>query len=87
MTEERHTPVNGFNAREASEVLRRAFQDATAAEQRAQTYKPPSEAATTGKATGPWANKPNNMTGGQDFFVQFRKTVASLQQSGGVGHL
>ncbi|KAI9790454.1 MAG: hypothetical protein M1816_005118 [Peltula sp. TS41687] len=33
------------------------------------------------KAAGPWGSKPNHMANGQDFFVQLRKGMATLQHS------
>ncbi|KAI9817992.1 MAG: hypothetical protein M1832_004513 [Thelocarpon impressellum] len=45
-------------------------------------YRAPGRDANSAKPAGPWATKPNHMASGQDFFVQLRKAMATLQQGG-----
>ncbi|KAI9817762.1 MAG: hypothetical protein M1827_000881 [Pycnora praestabilis] len=72
MPEEQHTPVRGFNSREARDLLKR--------DTRPTMYKPLGADTNSAKSTGPWASKPNTTAGGQDFFLQLRKQVTALQQ-------
>ncbi|KZF25013.1 hypothetical protein L228DRAFT_60128 [Xylona heveae TC161] len=77
--EEEHVPVNGFNARDAREMLKRGYFDSMNA-----AYKSAGKDAASTKSGGPWGSKPNTMAGGQDFLLQLRKQLASLQQGGPV---
>ncbi|KAJ9630760.1 hypothetical protein H2203_001284 [Taxawa tesnikishii (nom. ined.)] len=66
---EKHTSLNGFNADEVRDFLKRGG--------RGQAYKPAESGQT--KAGGAWGSKANHMANGQPFFVQLSKQVAALQ--------
>lgn len=82
-----HVSVRGFNSREVSEFLNRAFVSAVNDAQnpykdealKPMIYKSPEKAwKTTGKASGgPWSRQ-HVMANGNDFLSQLRKGVAAL---------
>jgi hypothetical protein len=91
--QEEHIPVNDFNAQEVRVGLKNT------SEVKPAIYKPAEKAAPAARSGSPWASKRTcyclnypgryltraaNMTAsGKDFFVELRKQVALLQQSGG----
>jgi len=66
----------GFN-RGAVEVMLKQGYDS-----KAPLYKPEAKSQIT-KAESPWGVKPGTMANGKDFFLELRKQVTALQQSGG----
>lgn len=82
-----HVPVRGFNSREVSEYLNRAYLAALNEAQNPQKgdeakpmiFKSPENPwKTTGKVSaGPWS-RPHVMANGNDFLSQLRKGVAGL---------
>jgi len=84
MPEEQHVSVRGFNGRETRDALRKGFQDAiNAADSKPVVYKVSGGESNSARTTGPWVPKSKTMANGQDFFVQLRKGMASLQQGAG----
>ncbi|EKG18308.1 hypothetical protein MPH_04440 [Macrophomina phaseolina MS6] len=77
--EQEHTPVNGFNSREAKETMKKWYQEANAvgSDGKSALYKPKGDAAP--RSAGPWGSKPNTMANGQDFWVQLRKQISALE--------
>jgi len=63
-----HTPVNGFNRAEVTEMLRR---DGA----KLKSYK----VVDTGGKAGPWGAKANHMANGQPSIVQLSKQVSALE--------
>jgi len=83
-----HVPARGFNSKEVSEYLNRAYVAATNSAQnpypdevpKPLIYKSPENPwKTTGKASGgPWGSRLHLMANGADFISQLRKGVAAL---------
>ncbi|KAK4938615.1 hypothetical protein LTR10_020966 [Elasticomyces elasticus] len=71
-----HVPIAGFNAEAVEAMLKQGY--ATKAPLYKQDSKPQ-----TAKSDGPWGAKPGAMANGKDFWLDLRKQVAALQQSGG----
>src|SRR2546423_2395930 len=92
LPQEDHIPVNDFNAQEVRAALKNHSEIKPA------VYKAAEKPAPAARSGSPWASKRTyhyshvrrmcltsvaNMTaGGKDFFVELRKQVAALQQSG-----
>ncbi|KAK8191441.1 hypothetical protein IWZ00DRAFT_544641 [Phyllosticta capitalensis] len=78
--QEEHTPVNGFNSKEAKDTLKKWYQESqTGNDGKQLLYKPQGDVAP--RAAGPWGSKPNTMANGQDFWVQVRKQIGALESS------
>lgn len=77
-----HRPVNGYNAKEVKDFLKKVQETSNTGETKAATKTEAS--ATPGKRSsgGAWGAKPSQMANGQDFWVQLTKQVAQLEQQG-----
>ncbi|KAJ9647711.1 hypothetical protein H2204_000341 [Knufia peltigerae] len=71
-----HNPMNGYNSGAVEATLRQGY------DAKALLYKPDAKAPAT-KPESPWGAKPGAMAGGKDFWLELRKQIAALQQSGG----
>ncbi|KAL2444554.1 hypothetical protein ABEF95_017051 [Exophiala dermatitidis] len=76
-SEEQYTPTAGFNYDAVDAALKQGY------DLRAPLYKPEPNVAQTTKPETPWGLKPGSMANGKDFWLDLRKQVAALQQSGG----
>ncbi|OAL25207.1 hypothetical protein AYO22_05084 [Fonsecaea multimorphosa] len=72
-----HVPIAGFNADVVEATLKRGY------EVKAPLYKldTKSQAATP---ASPWGAKPGAMASGKDFWLDLRRQVGALQQTGGI---
>ncbi|EXJ88433.1 hypothetical protein A1O1_05363 [Capronia coronata CBS 617.96] len=73
---EQHVAMAGFNSDAVEAVLRQGL------DTKAPVYKPETTPQTT-KPESPWGLKPGAMANGKDFWLDLRKQVAALQQTGG----
>jgi len=80
--QEQHIPVHGFNAAESKDALKKGYQAAGVGDSRPAVYKPTNKEANNARSSGPWASKPNSMLNGKDFFLELRKQISALRQSG-----
>ncbi|KZZ88545.1 hypothetical protein AAP_04868 [Ascosphaera apis ARSEF 7405] len=71
--QEHHVPVRNFNAAEARNVLKQAFNNSGSVS----LYRTPLTPSTKGN---PWGSRANCMANGKDFFMELRKQVFALQQ-------
>ncbi|KIW17094.1 hypothetical protein PV08_04285 [Exophiala spinifera] len=71
-----HVPMTGYNSGAVEAMLKQGY------DARAPLYKPEAKTPAT-KPESPWGAKPGAMVGGKDFWLELRKQVAALQQSGG----
>ncbi|KEF63762.1 uncharacterized protein A1O9_01740 [Exophiala aquamarina CBS 119918] len=71
-----HVPLAGFNPDAVDAALKQGF------ESKAPLFKPEAKPQTT-KTESPWGVKAGAMTSGKDFWLDLRKQVFALQQSGG----
>ncbi|KAK7900718.1 hypothetical protein LTR67_003002 [Exophiala xenobiotica] len=72
-----HVPMAGYNSDAVEAMLKQGY------EARAPLYRPEVKSQGTTKAESPWGTKPGAMASGKDFWIDLRKQVAALQQSGG----
>ncbi|EER29440.1 hypothetical protein D8B26_004017 [Coccidioides posadasii str. Silveira] len=82
--QEPHIPVRGFNGAELKDALRKGYEPAGPGEPQPMAYKSNGKDANNIRSSGPWASKPNTMVNGKDFFLELRKQISGLQQSGNV---
>merc|ERR1711939_880391 len=71
-----HVRTTGYNSDAVEALLKQGY------EARAPLYRPEVKSQGT-KAESPWGVKPGAMASGKDFWIDLRKQVAALQQSGG----
>ncbi|MCJ1225590.1 hypothetical protein MMC12_002239 [Toensbergia leucococca] len=79
---EQHISVRGFNAQETRDVLKKAFVSVSSEDGKSLSYRATGGPTNYAKSGGPWASKPNTMGNGKDFFLELRKQLSTLQQSG-----
>ncbi|EGC46105.1 conserved hypothetical protein [Histoplasma capsulatum var. duboisii H88] len=78
---EQHIPVRSFNAAESKGALKQGYQNVDS--HAPFVYKPIGKESNNSRAaSGPWGSKPNCMANGKDFFLELRKQVSALRQSG-----
>ncbi|WEW58831.1 hypothetical protein PRK78_004299 [Emydomyces testavorans] len=88
--QEPHIPVRGFNTAESKDALKKVISQRTIfingriEESQPVAYKSNGKDANNVRSSGPWASKPNTMVNGKDFFLELRKQISGLQQSGNV---
>ncbi|KAM0799268.1 hypothetical protein BDR22DRAFT_326717 [Usnea florida] len=73
-------PALPFNSQEVRDCLKNAFKSLSPEEVKASRYQP--GGANNTRSGGAWASNPKNMSNGKDFYVELRKQVTALQQSG-----
>ncbi|KIX01664.1 uncharacterized protein Z518_09390 [Rhinocladiella mackenziei CBS 650.93] len=73
-----HGPMPGFNSDAVEAMLKQGY------EAKAPLYKPDAKSQGA-KSESPWGMKPGAMASGKDFWLDLRKQVTALQQSGGIG--
>ncbi|KAL2444530.1 hypothetical protein ABEF95_016998 [Exophiala dermatitidis] len=76
-SEEQYTPTAGFNYDAVDAALKQGY------DLRAPLYKPEPNVAQPARPETPWGLKPGSMANGKDFWLDLRKQVAALQQTGG----
>ncbi|KIW65272.1 hypothetical protein PV04_07545 [Phialophora macrospora] len=72
-----HVPMAGFNAGAVEAMLKHGY------EPKITLYKPDAKLQTPNPSS-PWGAKPGAMANGKDFWLDLRRQVAALQQTGGV---
>ncbi|KAF1991986.1 hypothetical protein K402DRAFT_388552 [Aulographum hederae CBS 113979] len=76
--EEKHVPVNGFNADEVKEWMKNKIEeDLRGLDENHYQHKMPSDYAPPKSA---WGARPNIMANGQDFWVTFRKALLKAKE-------
>ncbi|EGE79116.2 uncharacterized protein BDCG_01617 [Blastomyces dermatitidis ER-3] len=79
--QEQHIPVKSFNAAESKGALKQGYQNVGS--RVPLVYKPTDKEVNNSRAaSGPWGSRPNCMVNGKDFFLELRKQVSALRQSG-----
>ncbi|EXJ78217.1 hypothetical protein A1O3_09378 [Capronia epimyces CBS 606.96] len=73
---EQHVATAGFNSDAVEAILQQGY------DAKAPLYKPETKTQTA-KPESPWGLKPGAMANGKDFWLDLRKQVAALQQTGG----
>ncbi|KAF2095443.1 hypothetical protein NA57DRAFT_79168 [Rhizodiscina lignyota] len=78
--EERHVPLNEFNAVETKQLLKKSYQTAVAGsgDEKSLLWKQPQDSPAQAKSV--WGTRPDRMHGGRDFWNGFIKQVNSLEQ-------
>ncbi|ETI26204.1 hypothetical protein G647_02981 [Cladophialophora carrionii CBS 160.54] len=72
-----HIPMAGFNAGAVEAMLKQGYEPKTS------LYKPDAKSQAPSPSS-PWGAKPGSMANGKDFWLDLRRQVAALQQTGGV---
>jgi len=72
-----HAPTAGYNSGAVEAMLKQGYDG------KATLYKPDAKAQTSNPQS-PWGVKPGAMASGKDFWLELRRQVAALQQTGGI---